>query len=103
MQNYTRKNVSGIDCYINSELAEVMAFSAGTTYMVECEIEALKIGIDPDDLSFETGEFKVETGFINNKRYVLEGEVVFQGKDEEGNPESWKLDESKGVQIRRVR
>jgi len=107
MQNYTEKKILGIDCYVNSELAEAMAADKMTNYFVECEIEALRKEIDPNDINFETGEFKTETGFIKVfgqvMRFSIEGEVAFDSKDEEGNPESWHLNEEVRLQIRRVR
>jgi len=114
MQNYTEKNIEGIKCVVNSDLAEAMDNNRLVAFQVENCIRALKrqtignyvAGIDPNNINFKTGEFCTELEFMSElptKRFVIRGEVVFEGKDEEGFPESWRLNEGAGLEIQRVR
>jgi len=107
MQNYTEKDIEGIECVINSDLAEAMDNNRLVAFQVENCIKALKEGdIDPNDIYFETGEFKTELEWMSelpSKSFIIRGEVIFEGKDEEGFPESWRLNEGAGLEIQRVR
>lgn len=104
-QNYKEMKIAGINCFINSDLAEAMENDNLAEFTVENYIEGLKTGngLNPDCINFETGEFQVETTFIHNMKFVIRGEVVFEGKDEEGQPESWHLNEAVGLEFKRVR
>lgn len=103
MQKYIEKKIEGIDCLVNSDLARAMENDKHTVYLVECYIRDLKKEIDPDDINLDTAEFETETSFINRMVFVIRGSVILEGKDEDGWPKSWHLNESAGLQIRRVR